>query len=154
MEMQAAVHKALDVKWQLAEHVDSRKGRKRSHHAFRQTREHLERHGAISATTTNIKLTIFSEAYPPSKASILTLTNKIYLDDLDLEIHHHGSFLILRTFARSTNVSEIQTFMPVEDETGEVDRIAILNFGLSSWPQKQLPSGAVLIIKEPFYSSV
>ncbi|KAG9750223.1 SET domain-containing protein, partial [Aureobasidium melanogenum] len=153
MEMQAAVHKALDVKWQLTEHVDSRKGRKRSHQA-RQTREHLERHGAISATTSNIKLTVFPEAYLPSRASILKLTNKIYLDDLDLETHHHGSFLILRTFARSTNVSDIQTFMPVEDETGEVDRIAILNFGLSSWPQKQLPSGVVLGIKEPFYSSV
>ncbi|KAH0370186.1 SET domain-containing protein, partial [Aureobasidium melanogenum] len=154
MEMQAAAHDALDLKWQLTEHVDSRKGKKRSHQA-RLTRRHLERHGAISGRTAiSIKLTVFSKAYAPSKASILTLANKIHLNDLLLETHHHGSFLILRTFAHSTNVSEIQTFMPVEDETGEVDRIAILNFGLSSWPQKQLPSGAVLGIKEPFYSSV
>ncbi|KAG9948288.1 SET domain-containing protein, partial [Aureobasidium melanogenum] len=154
MEMQTAVHDALDLKWQLTEHVDLRKGKKRFSQA-RLTRRQLERHGAISGrTTTNIKLTVFPEAYAPSKASLLTLANKIHLNDLLLETHHHGSFLILRTFAHSTNVSEIQTFMPVEDETGEVDRIAILNFGLSSWPQKQLPPGAVLAIKEPFYSSV
>ncbi|CAD0098348.1 unnamed protein product [Aureobasidium mustum] len=154
MEMQAAVGKALDVKWQLTERVDRRKGRKRSHQTH-QTRERLERHGAISApTTTAIKLTVVSEAYPPSKASISTLTNKVCLNDLLLETYHRGSFLVLRTFAHSTNVSEIQTFMPVEDETGDVDRIAIFNFGLASWPQKQLPSGAVLGIKEPFYSTV
>lgn len=155
MEMQAAVGKALDVKWHLIERVDAHKGRKRSHQKIRQTREHLERHGACTArTTTDIKLTVVPEAYPPSSASILALANKVYLDDLHLETHHHNSFLILRTFAQPTNVSEIQTFMPVEDETGEVDRVAIFNFGLASWPQKQLPSGAVLGIKEPFYSSV
>lgn len=155
MEMQAAVDKALDVKWQLTERVDARKGRKRSHRETRQMREHLERYGAISAcTSTNIKLTVVPEAYPPSRASVLDLTDKIYLNNLLMETHHHGGFLILRTFAHPTNVSEIQTFMPVEDETGEVDRVAIFNFGLASWPQKQLPSGAVLCIKEPFYSCV
>ncbi|KAK6003539.1 hypothetical protein QM012_009310 [Aureobasidium pullulans] len=137
MEMQTAVHKALDVKWQLTERIDSHKGRKRSHRRIRQTREYLERYGAISAcSTTNIKLTIVPEAYPPSKASILALRNKIYLDDLYMETHHHGRFLILRTFAYPTNFSETQTFMPVEDEHTE------------------LPSGAVLCVKEPFYSSV
>lgn len=155
MEMQAAVHRALDVKWQLTERVDARKGRKRSHRETLQTREHLEHHGAISAlATTDIKLTVVPEAYPPSRASILALANKIYLDDLYLETHHYSSFLILRTFSHLTDISEIQTFMPVEDETGEVDRIAIFNFGLASWPQRQLPSGVVLGIKEPFFSSV
>ncbi|KAI4720930.1 hypothetical protein E4T48_02858 [Aureobasidium sp. EXF-10727] len=153
MEMHAAVGKALDVKWQLTERVDSRKGKKRSSQD-NQIREELEHYGAISTyTTSEIKLTVVSEAYKPSVAPLQTLT-KINLVDLRLETHHSGNVLFLRTFGRSTNVSEIQTFMPVEDEMGDVDRIAILNFGLASWPERQLPPGSILAIKEPFYSSV
>ncbi|KAI5200677.1 hypothetical protein E4T38_06461 [Aureobasidium subglaciale] len=153
MKVQAAVHKAFDLKFQLTQRVDSHKDRK---HTSRQqcTREDLDHHGAISAPPdAEIKLTIVSEPYPPSHASLQTLT-KINLSDLSLEAHHYGSFLLLRTFGHSTDVSKIQTFMPVEDETGDVDRIAILNFGLVSWPERYLPAGVVLAIKEPFYSSV
>ncbi|THY25749.1 hypothetical protein D6D01_04930 [Aureobasidium pullulans] len=133
--------------------VDSLKGSQRPPQG-RQARENLLAHGAISSlSNADIKMTVISESYSPSIAPLQT-PNKINLRDLNLETHHRGNLLVLRTFGHSTDVAQIQTFMPVEDETGDVDRIAIFNFSLSSWPEKRLPSGIVLVIKEPFYSSV
>ncbi|THW83171.1 hypothetical protein D6D18_08207, partial [Aureobasidium pullulans] len=149
----ATISKALDIKWHLTERVDSLKGSQRPPRG-RQAREDLSARGAISSlSNADIKMTVVSESYSPSIAPLQAL-NKINLRDLHLETHHRGNLLVLRTFGHSTDVSQIQTFMPVEDETGDVDRIAIFNFGLSSWPEKRLPSGIVLAIKEPFYSSV
>ncbi|THX44723.1 hypothetical protein D6C98_08089 [Aureobasidium pullulans] len=153
MSMQATISKALDIKWHLTERVDSLKGSQRPPRG-RQAREDLSARGAISSlSNADIKMTVVSESYSPSIAPLQAL-NKINLRDLHLETHHRGNLLVLRTFGHSTDISQIQTFMPVEDETGDVDRIAIFNFGLSSWPEKRLPSGIVLAIKEPFYSSV
>lgn len=79
---------------------------------------------------------------------------QIYLNDLRLETRHQGSVLVVRTFGQAVDASAIQTFVLVEDECNEVDRAAIFNFGLATWPQTKVPPGAVMAIKEPFFRSV
>ncbi|CAK7210829.1 hypothetical protein SBRCBS47491_000910 [Sporothrix bragantina] len=89
-----------------------------------------------------------AEAYPPSTASLSSLT-PIYLADLRLETHHRGRVLIVRTFSQPNRMTAIQN--AVEDVYGSVERLAVYNVLPTVKPEALLPKNTIVAIKEPYY---
>ncbi|UKZ86806.1 uncharacterized protein TrAFT101_002631 [Trichoderma asperellum] len=87
-------------------------------------------------------------AYPPCTLPLSSLV-PIHLRDLTLETQHRGRVLILRAFCEPNVIVAIQN--AVEDERGDVDRLAIYNLPPTAEANAVLPQGAIVAIKEPYY---
>ncbi|KAJ2900106.1 hypothetical protein MKZ38_002599 [Zalerion maritima] len=88
------------------------------------------------------------EAYPPCTRPLSSLV-PIPIRDLALETQHRGRVLIVKTFAEPNRMTSIQN--AVEDELGDVARLAIYNLLPTVAPDDILPLGAVVAVKEPYY---
>ncbi|KAK6003965.1 hypothetical protein QM012_008815 [Aureobasidium pullulans] len=79
----------------------------------------------------------------------LAQLKKIFLKDLKSETHHRGSFLLLRVFCQPFRGSAVMA--AVEDETGDVDRVALYHTKEALRAFEVVPEGTVVTVKEPFY---
>ncbi|TLD17997.1 hypothetical protein PspLS_10479 [Pyricularia sp. CBS 133598] len=98
--------------------------------------------------TNHIRACFIGAAYTPCTVPLSSLV-PIMLRDLTLETQHRGRVLIVRAFSKPAKLTSIQN--AIEDELGDVDRLAIYNFPPTAEPNKVLPQGAVVAIKEPYY---
>ncbi|KAH8845485.1 hypothetical protein MCOR27_007106 [Pyricularia oryzae] len=96
----------------------------------------------------HIRACFIGAAYPPCTLPLSTLV-PIMIRDLRLETQHRGRVLIVRAFCHPTKLTSIQN--AIEDELGDVDRLAIYNLPQTVEPDAVLPQGAVVAIKEPYY---
>jgi hypothetical protein len=85
-------------------------------------------------------------AYPPCTRPLADL-KPIYLRDLTLETQHRGCVLVVRAFSVPNKMTSIQN--AVEDENGDVARLAIYNLLPSVLANELLPKGTLIAIKEP-----
>ncbi|KAG9730506.1 SET domain-containing protein, partial [Aureobasidium melanogenum] len=74
---------------------------------------------------------------------------KIFLKDLKFETHHRGSFLLLHVFCQPFRKAAVMA--AVEDETGDVDRVALYHTKEALRAFEVVPEGTVVTVKEPFY---
>lgn len=74
----------------------------------------------------------------------------VSLRDLKLETHHRGRVLIVKTFCEPKRIVSIMS--AVEDQNGDVARIALYNITSSKPIDKVLPKDVFLAIKEPYYT--
>ncbi|KAH9810902.1 TPR domain-containing protein [Teratosphaeria destructans] len=95
-----------------------------------------------------VRRTYINFAYPPSIRTVTDLT-PITISELRLETHHTGKVLFLKTFGTPTRITAVQN--AVEDEFGDVDRIAVYNTDPLASPDVILPHGAIFAVKEPYY---
>lgn len=95
-------------------------------------------------------MTYLGEPYPPCTVALQSLKS-IYLRDLKLEGHHRGRFLILKAICEPKRMASIMN--AVEDQNGDVDRVAIYNLPINTSINKDLPKGAFVAVKEPYYTS-
>lgn len=95
-----------------------------------------------------IRSCFIGAAYQPCTLPLSSLV-PIHLRDLTLETQHRGRVLIVRAFCEPNWMVSIQN--AVEDELGDVDRLAIYNLLPTAEPNAVLPRGAVVAIKEPYY---
>jgi hypothetical protein len=70
------------------------------------------------------------------------------LSELLIETHHHGLGIIVRTVTEPYHA--IGTVTVVEDECGNVDKVAINNQSETSL-LANVPKGSIIAIKEPYY---
>lgn len=78
----------------------------------------------------------------------LTIERQIPLSELKVEIHHRGRGIIVRTIAPPYRGAGAVTV--VEDEHGNVDKLAIYNLSETSLLSNP-PEGCILAVKEPYY---
>ena len=71
------------------------------------------------------------------------------IDELLLETVHRGRVLIVRTFCEPSRMLSVQN--AIEDETGNVERLAIYNGDPYLAPTQVLPKDAIVAVKEPYY---
>jgi hypothetical protein len=86
--------------------------------------------------------------YRPCHLPLVQL-EKIFLKDLRFETHHRGSFLLLRVFCQPFRKSAVMA--AIEDETSDVDRLALYHTKQTLRAFEVLPEGTVVSVKEPFY---
>lgn len=88
-------------------------------------------------------------SYPPCATPLSDLKPLPSLNDLRVETHHTGRVLIVRTFCDPVR---IEAFVNgVEDQDGNVDRLAVYNVSGTAHPERILPRGTIFAIKEPYY---
>ncbi|THY85221.1 hypothetical protein D6C92_08965 [Aureobasidium pullulans] len=92
---------------------------------------------------------LLGRAYPPCLHPFSDLS-KISLADLKLDTHHHGHYLLLRTFCQPLGVGS-PLLAAIEDERGGVDRLACFNVKVALKASDVLPEGSVVGVKEPYY---
>ncbi|KAF2770519.1 hypothetical protein EJ03DRAFT_270369 [Teratosphaeria nubilosa] len=97
---------------------------------------------------TRVRRTYINFAYPPSIRTVTSLT-PITISELRLETHHTGKVLFVKTFGTPTRITAVQN--AVEDELGDVDRIAVYNADPMASPDVILPYGVIFAVKEPYY---
>lgn len=97
-----------------------------------------------------MRLTYHGEAYPPCIVALSSLET-ISLRDLKLETHHRGSVLIVKTFCEPKRMASIMN--AVEDQNGDVERVALYHVPINKSMDKYLPKNAVVAVKEPYYTS-
>lgn len=98
--------------------------------------------------TSHLRSCFIGAAYPPCTLPLSSLV-PIHLRDLTLETQHRGRVLIVRAFCEPNVIVAIQN--AVEDEFGDVDRLAIYNLLPTTEANAILPQGAIVAIKEPYY---
>ncbi|KAJ5736836.1 uncharacterized protein N7483_001961 [Penicillium malachiteum] len=84
-------------------------------------------------------------AYPPSTAPFNEL-NKMMLEDLSLETHHRGRYLLLRTVTPADIITGVSVI--AEDEDTRVALLVLYNQGEEL--SKLIELGTVLVVKEPY----
>lgn len=90
-------------------------------------------------------------AYSPCDVPLAGLV-PINLRELTLETHHRGRVLIVKSFCEPVKAAYIMS--AVEDELGDVDRLAVHNLLPTAEANTVLPQGAIVAIKEPYYKFV
>ncbi|GAM37415.1 TPR domain protein [Talaromyces pinophilus] len=96
--------------------------------------------------------TIFMpSAYAPSVISFAYLT-KIMINDLRLEIHHRGSFVLLKSIVPADCTSG--AFCVVEDEEGNALTLIVYYQGQYRTAEDLLPQGGFFIVKEPYLTQL
>lgn len=81
----------------------------------------------------------------------LSSLKTITLRELKLNVHHRGCAIILKTFCEPRRIASIMS--AVEDENGDVDRVALYNFPINKPIDRILPKNKIVAIKEPYYTS-
>ncbi|TPX16043.1 uncharacterized protein E0L32_000377 [Thyridium curvatum] len=100
-----------------------------------------------TANARPVKQPLLHEAYAASTKSLRDL-ELIPLSELKVEIHHRGRGIIVRTIAPPYRGAGAVTV--VEDEHGNVDKLAIYNLSETSLLSNP-PEGCILAVKEPYY---
>lgn len=95
-----------------------------------------------------VRSSFIGAAYDPCTLPLSSLV-PIHLRDLTLETQHRGRVLIVRAFCEPNSMVSIQN--AVEDELGDVDRLAIYNLLPTTEANAVLPQGAIVAVKEPYY---
>ncbi|KAL7924681.1 hypothetical protein ACQKWADRAFT_319251 [Trichoderma austrokoningii] len=126
--------------------------------SFKRSRSVLQRDFYLAALRTGmrnlmaqphqVRSCFIGEAYPPCTMPLSSLV-PIHIRDLKLETQHRGHVLIVRTFCEPDYLASVQN--AIEDESGEVNRLAIYNLLPTTDPNAVLPKGAIVAIKEPYY---
>ncbi|KAI6370623.1 hypothetical protein MCOR25_004167 [Pyricularia grisea] len=126
--------------------------------SLRRSRQELEQEFAMIALRKNmqslmgrrenIRSCFIGAAYTPCTVPLSSL-KPIRLRDLRLEMQHRGRVLIVRAFCKPAKIASIQN--AIEDEHGDVERLAIYNLPSTVEADAVLPLGAVVAIKEPYY---
>ncbi|KAI5252193.1 hypothetical protein E4T42_03565 [Aureobasidium subglaciale] len=75
--------------------------------------------------------------------------HQIYIKDLRCDTHHRGSYILLRAFGEPFIKPIVVN--AVEDEAGDVDKLAIHDNCEPARGRSLLPRGALVAVKEPFY---
>ncbi|KAH0428246.1 TPR domain-containing protein [Colletotrichum camelliae] len=94
-----------------------------------------------------VKKVVLALAYPPSCKPINELS-PIGLDELLVETHHEDKYLVVK--AISPPYQGAGTITVVQDEHGNVDKLALYNQSTSNILQS-IPEGTTVLIKEPYY---
>jgi tetratricopeptide (TPR) repeat protein len=95
-----------------------------------------------------IRHCFIGEAYPPCVLPVSRLV-PIMLRELTLETQHRGRVLIVRAFSEPNRMTSIQN--AIDDELGDVERLAVYNLLPSVLPNDVLPRGSIFAVKEPYY---
>lgn len=74
--------------------------------------------------------------------------SQIPLCKLRIETHHRGQAILVKTISHAYR--GVAAVSVVEDEHGEVDKLALYNHSETS-VLSNLPEGCVVIVKEPYY---
>ncbi len=87
--------------------------------------------------------------YPPCVEPFSTL-QKTMIDDLLLETHHRGTYLLVRTITPPDRMTAVMAI--VEDEKGDVLMVQLYHQedDADSRTEEILPVGRVLILREPY----
>lgn len=93
------------------------------------------------------ELLIATPAYSPCTTSLDKLS-KVMIDDLRLEAHNRGSYVLLRSIVPPDRNAAV--FSIVEDEKGSVIDIFLHNKTKDRSPNEILGEGTVFIVKEPY----
>ncbi|KAL1895870.1 hypothetical protein Sste5346_004967 [Sporothrix stenoceras] len=104
--------------------------------------------GEIASMSIGVPTAFIGESYPPCTKALFDLTS-ISIDELLLETHHRGRALVARTFSLPNRITAIQT--AIEDEYGNVERLAVYNLLPGVKPETFFPPGTIVAIKEPYY---
>ncbi|KAL1799689.1 hypothetical protein ACET3X_000031 [Alternaria dauci] len=100
--------------------------------------------------TRNISSSFVPPAYPPCTTSLENL-EPIKIEDLRLETHHRGRYLLLRVITPPNRMTGILVL--VEDEYGDVAMLQLYQQGdeVSRPATSVVDKGIVLLVKEPFF---
>lgn len=90
------------------------------------------------------------DAYPPCTKPLSEL-EPMSLKDLQLDTHHRGKALFVRTADDGVKAAAVRTI--VEDESGDVERLAVYNVYSSPEAADLLSDGCIFAIKEPFFEA-
>ncbi|KAL5336632.1 hypothetical protein BJX70DRAFT_409815 [Aspergillus crustosus] len=86
-------------------------------------------------------------AYAPSTTPLSDL-KKILINELTLETHHRGSYMLLRAVTPSDTMTAIMAI--VEDEAGDVLMVQLYNQEEELGTNGRLIEGTMILIKEPY----
>lgn len=100
-----------------------------------------------SSGSMNIRSSFLPPAYPPSTVPLEELS-KIMLQDLSLETHHRGRYLLVRTVTPIDIMTAVMAI--VEDEAEKVLMLQLYNQEKEISQPLDLPEGVVLVVKEPY----
>lgn len=90
------------------------------------------------------------DPYPPSTKNVAEL-DPISIAELQLDTHHRGKVLFVRTIDTALRVTAVHSI--IQDETGATERLALYNTNVAAQVDEILPEDAILAIKEPYYSA-
>ncbi|KAK2627525.1 hypothetical protein QTJ16_003491 [Diplocarpon rosae] len=166
MDIQDVSHDAqyvqvLNAQKTRLEAAHARKGEKPRDRQTRQnlTRRHMNEYREAEAmkssrsTTTYMRATMIGEPYLPSVAPVKSL-KKMMIDDLTLETHHRGFYLLLRLFVPPLSITAVITL--AEDETGDAVKISLYQQETADVRKSPevLPKDTVILLKEPYFKIV
>ncbi|KAK3335944.1 hypothetical protein B0T19DRAFT_408041 [Cercophora scortea] len=114
---------------------------------FKTHKTHLESQDLSPDAPRPVKQPILTEAYPASTRSIRDL-EIIPLSELRVEKHHRGQGVIVKVI--SPPFIGAGAVSIVEDEFGNVEKLAIYNQGDASI-LSGVPEGCLVAVKEPYY---
>lgn len=95
----------------------------------------------------HMKTTFIPPAYAPSIVPLANLT-KAMINDLRLETHYRGSYVLLRSIVPADRISAVLSI--VEDEDGSALTFSLYHQGKERAVEDILAQGAVFIVKEPY----
>lgn len=96
-----------------------------------------------------MRVAYVGEPYQPCIVALSSL-KAISLRDLKLETHHRGRFLVVKTFCEPMRIASI--INAVQDQNGDVDRIALHNFPVNVHINGIIPKDVIFAVKEPYYT--
>lgn len=97
--------------------------------------------------STAIRSSFVPPAYPPCTNGFADL-KKTMVNNLVLETHHRGAYLLLRTITPASRMTAVMAL--VEDEDGSVLLLQLLNQDKDLPADDSLSEGTVLVVKEPY----
>jgi hypothetical protein len=99
--------------------------------------------------TSFIKSSLVPPPYPPCTVPLSDL-KKTMIDDLLLETHHRGTYLLVRSVTPQDRMTAVMAI--VEDEKGDVLMVQL--YHQEDGAEDILVEGTVLILKEPFLKTM
>ncbi|KAL2866146.1 TPR domain protein [Aspergillus lucknowensis] len=94
-----------------------------------------------------IRSSFVPPAYPPSVAAMSTL-QRIMINELALETHHRGYYILLRAVTPSDRMTAVMAV--VEDERGDVLMLQLYNQEKDISTNGRLVEGTTILVKEPY----
>ena len=142
------------------ENLRSAEARKGEKPRDRKTRSQLIHIQIVAQATKEMRAqgSIYSLIYqsfvpPPYLPSVRSITDmrKIYIKDLELQVHHRGSYLILRAATPAYVLTAVSAVMEDEKDAGVVLQLYHQKDYVSRPLAQAIEPGNICIIKEPYY---
>ncbi|KAI6715639.1 hypothetical protein JHW43_001841 [Diplocarpon mali] len=143
------------------EAAHTRKGEKPKDRKTRQdlTRNYMNEYRDAEAmrysgsTRTYMRTAMIGEPYFPSLAPVKSL-KKMMIDELTLETHHRGFYLLLRLFVPPLSITAVITL--AEDEAGDAIQFSLYQQETADVRKAPdvLPKDTVILLKEPYFKIV